>query len=88
MPDPTKVDVEKFIRPKHEFTESEISKWTRRSQKEGLCGILNCYITPTTQCPNCTNYYCGEHYESYIDIVRDGELEFHERGDKSLDYYS
>ena len=72
-----------------EITEEEIiNEWTRRSRKEGLCGIVNCYNKPTANCKRCTNYYCNEHFESHIDIVTDSKLEYQERGNKSLDYYT
>ena len=57
-------------------------------KKEGLCGIVNCYSKPTTKCKKCTNYYCYEYFKSHIDIVTDSELEYQERGNKSLDYYT
>jgi hypothetical protein len=70
------------------MTEEEIiNEWTRRSRKEGLCGIVNCYYKPITKCKKCTNYYCYEHFESHIDIVTDSELEYQERGNNSLDYF-
>lgn len=65
-----------------------INEWTRRSRKEILCGIVNCYIKPTTKCKKCKNYYCNEHFESHIDIVPDCPLEYQEREKKSLDYYT
>lgn len=52
-----------------QFVEEIISNWTRRSQKEGLCGIVNCYNKPTAKCKKCKNYYCKEHFESHLDLV-------------------
>jgi ubiquinone/menaquinone biosynthesis C-methylase UbiE len=52
--------------------EKEISEWTRRSRKEGICGIVKCFNKPTTQCKKCTNYYCLEHYPSHIDLIPNG----------------
>jgi hypothetical protein len=63
-----------------EMTEEEIiNEWTRRSRKEGHCGIVNCYNKPTTK--------CNKHFESHIDIIDDSKLENQERGNKSLDYF-
>ena len=52
-----------------QFVEEIISNWTRRSQKEGLCGIVNCYNKTTTECKKCKNYYCKEHFKSHLDLV-------------------
>lgn len=50
-------------------TENEINEWTKRSRKEGICGI-NCFNNPTKQCKKCTNYYCSEHFPSLIELSR------------------
>jgi hypothetical protein len=58
-------------------TEEEISEWTRRSRKEGICGIVSCFNNPTTQCKKCTNYYCSEHFPSHLDVLPDsGDFEY------------
>ncbi len=57
-------------------TEEEINEWTRRSGKGGICGIVNCFDKPTTQCKKCTNYYCSEHFPSHLDILPDGDFEY------------
>jgi hypothetical protein len=31
-------------------TEQELNEWTKRSIKEGMCGIVNCFNIPTTEC--------------------------------------
>lgn len=66
--------------------EEIINNWTRRSQMEGLCGIVNCYNKPTTKCKKCKNYYCKEHFKSHLDIVPDADST--ENGVKGLDYYT
>jgi hypothetical protein len=57
-------------------TEAEINEWTRRSRKEGICGIVNCFNKPTKQCKKCTNYYCSEHFPSHLDLLPDGDFEY------------
>jgi hypothetical protein len=57
-------------------TVEEINEWTRRSGKGGICGIVNCFNKPTTQCKKCTNYYCSEHFPSHLDILPDGDFEY------------
>ena len=56
--------------------EKEINEWTRRSRKEGICGIVNCFNKPTTQCKKCTNYYCSEHFPSDLYLLPDGDSEY------------
>jgi hypothetical protein len=56
-------------------TEEEINEWTKRSRKEGICGIVNYFNRPTKQCKKCTNYYCKEHFPSHLDLVPDYGLE-------------
>jgi hypothetical protein len=56
--------------------EKEINEWTKRSSKEGICGILSCLDKPPTQCKKCTNYYCSEHFPSHIDILPDEDFEY------------
>ena len=53
-------------------TEEEIYEWTRRSRKEGICGIVSCFNKPTAQCKKCTNYYCSEHFPSHLDLLPEG----------------
>ena len=57
-------------------TEEEINEWTRRSRKEGVCGIINCFNKPTTQCKKCTTYYCSEHFSPHIDLLADGDYKY------------
>jgi hypothetical protein len=57
-------------------TEGEINEWTRRSLKEGECGIVDCFNKPTTQCKKCTNYYCSEHFPLHLDLLPDGDFEY------------
>jgi hypothetical protein len=87
LSEPTKVQVDKFTKPDDKFSETKINEWTHRSQKEGLCGILNCYNKSITKCKKCMNYYCQEHMKSHYDLVPEGEYQ-QEKGDNSLDYYS
>lgn len=68
-------------------TEEEINDWTRRSGREGICGIVYCFNKPTTACKKCTNYYCSEHFPSHLDILPDGESEY-SSSNVGLDYYS
>ncbi|MFZ0554914.1 MAG: hypothetical protein WBL68_15270 [Nitrososphaeraceae archaeon] len=58
------------------LTENEINEWTRKSRKEGICGIVSCFNRPTTQCKKCTNYYCSEHFPSHLDILPDRDFEY------------
>jgi hypothetical protein len=58
-------------------TEEEINEWTRRSRKEGICGIISSFNRPTTQCKKCTNYYCSEYFPSHLDLLPDSsDFEF------------
>ena len=57
-------------------TEEEINEWTRRSRKEGICGIVSCFNKPITQCKKCTNYYCSEHFPSHLDLLPGGDFEY------------
>ena len=67
-------------------TEEEINEWTKRSRKEGVCGIVNCFNKPTKQCKKCTNYYCSEHFPSHIDLLSDGNFEY-SSSNEGLDGY-
>jgi hypothetical protein len=68
--------------------EEIINTWTLRSQKEGICGIVNCYNKPTTKCKKCKNYYCKEHFKSHFDLVPEGELGNSAMEKKGLDEYT
>ncbi len=52
-------------------SEVEINEWTRKSRKEGICGIVNCVNKQITQCKKCTNYYCSEHFPPHLDLLPD-----------------
>jgi hypothetical protein len=72
----TSIDIEVEKLPSHTGggllpTEEEINEWTRRSRKEGICGIVNCFNKPTKQCKKCTNYYCSGHFPSHLDLLPD-----------------
>jgi hypothetical protein len=54
-------------------TEEEINDWTKKSRKEGICGIINCFNKLTKQCKKCTNYYCSEHFPSHLDLLPDDD---------------
>ncbi|MGA7368377.1 MAG: hypothetical protein WBX01_04560 [Nitrososphaeraceae archaeon] len=56
-------------------TEQEINEWTRRSIKEGMCGIVNCFNIPTTECKKCKNHYCSDHFPFHLDLLPEGETE-------------
>ena len=56
--------------------EIEINEWTKRSRKEGLCGIVKCLNKPTKQCKKCTNYYCSEHFPFHLDLLPEGYSAF------------
>jgi hypothetical protein len=49
--------------------EKEMNEWTRRSSKEGICGIVKCFNKPTTQSKKCTN---SEHFSFHLDILPEG----------------
>ena len=66
------------------YEANETNEWTRKSRKEGLCGIVNRYYKPTTKCKKCD--YCNEHFRGHIDIVPDSE--YQERREEGLDYYT
>ena len=57
-------------------SDKEINEWTQRSRKEGVCGKVNCFNEPTTQCKNCTNYYCSKHFPSHLDLLPYGDIEY------------
>jgi hypothetical protein len=57
-------------------TEQEINEWTKRSRKEGICGIVNRLNNPAKQCKRCTNYCCSEHFPSHLDLLPEGDLEY------------
>ena len=67
-------------------TEEEINEWTRRSRKEGICGIVSCFNKPATQCKKCTNYYCSEHFPSHLDLLPDSDFEY-TSSNEGLDRY-
>jgi hypothetical protein len=56
--------------------EEGINEWTRRSRKQGICGIVNCFNKPTKQCKKCTNYYCSEHLPSHLDLLPSGDTDY------------
>jgi hypothetical protein len=56
--------------------EEQINEWTRRSRKEGVCGIVDCFNKPTKQCKKCSNYYCSEHFSPHLDLLPDGSNVF------------
>jgi hypothetical protein len=67
--------------------EKEINEWIRRSRKEGICGIVNCFNKPTTQCKKCTNYYCSEHFPPHLDLLPDSTFEY-PSSNMGLDWYA
>ena len=74
---PVNIDIEKKLsRTNNLPTQEEINEWTRRSKKEGICGIVNCFNTPTKQCKKCTNFYCSEHFPPHLDLLPDGDIEY------------
>jgi hypothetical protein len=87
MSDQPKVEVDLFARPNDESTQTEINEWTLRSQKEGICGIVNCLKKPTFLCVKCKNNYCHEHFESHFDILQDGTFEY-SSANAGLDRYT
>jgi hypothetical protein len=88
MSEPPKVEVDLFAPPNDEPTQSEINEWTRRSHNEGICGIVNCFKKPTSQCLKCKNNYCSEHFESHFDILSDGTLEYSRSANQGLGRYT
>ncbi len=56
--------------------EINVNDWSRRSRKEGVCGIVSCFNKPTAQCKKCTNCYCSEHFPSHLDLLPDGDSEY------------
>ena len=87
MSKPSKVDVDSFTRPDNP-TEEEIDEWTRRSRKEGICGIVDCYNKPTLKCNKCENYYCSEHLKLHFDLLPDGTFEYSRDEEyEGLDHY-
>jgi hypothetical protein len=54
---------------------NKLNEWTKRSRKEGICGIVNCFNKPAKQCKKCTNYYCQDHFPSHLDLLPDNGLE-------------
>jgi hypothetical protein len=69
MSEPSRVEVDNYSNDfQKNFDEKAISIWIKRSQKEGLCGILNCYNKPITKCEKCINYYCQEHMRTHLDF--------------------
>lgn len=48
-------------------TEEEINEWTRRSRKEGVCGIVSCFNKLTTH----TNTSSNEGLEHYLEDESD-----------------
>lgn len=71
MSELSKVEAKKFPHTNALPTEQEINEWTKRSRKEGICGILNCFNKPIKQCKKCTNYYCQDHLPSHLDLLPD-----------------
>ena len=88
MSKPPEAEVGLFTRPNDDPTQTEINEWTPRSQKEGICGIINCFKKPTIQCSKCKNYYCYEHFESHIDILPDSTFEYSRSANEGLDRYT
>lgn len=69
-------------------TEEEINEWTRRSRKEGVCGIVSCFNKLTTQCKKCTNYYYSEHFPPHLDLLPDGDFEYtNTSSNEGLEHY-
>jgi hypothetical protein len=56
--------------------ENELNKWTRKSLKEGICGIVNCSNVQPKKCKKCKNYYCSEHFPPHLDLQPDIESEY------------
>ena len=88
MSEQPNVEVDLSVRSNDGPTQNEIDEWTRRSQKEGICGIVNCFKKPTFLCVKCKNNYCPEHFESHFDILPDGTFEYPRSTNKSLDRYT
>ena len=74
-PKHVKLKVDEYTINSEVPTEDEINEWTKRSRREGICGIVNCFNKPTKQCKKCTNYYCSEHFPPHLDLLPDGDFE-------------
>jgi hypothetical protein len=81
------VETDLFARLNDEPTQTEINEWTRRSQKEGICGIVNCLEKPTFLCVKCKNNYCSEHFELHFDILADDTAGY-SSANEGLDRYT
>lgn len=74
MPEPSKIEVEKFTRTDDLPTEEEINEWTQKSRKEGLCGLIDRHNKPTKRCKKCKNYYCSKHFPPHLDLPPDNKV--------------
>jgi hypothetical protein len=87
MSEQSNVEVDFFARSNDRPSQTEINEWTHRSQKEGICGIVNCLKKPTFLCVKCKNNYCSEHFESHFDILPDDTFEYSSANER-LDRYT
>jgi hypothetical protein len=67
-------------------TEEEINEWRRKSREEGICGIVDCSVKPSTVCKKCTNHYCSEHFPHHLDLLPDGDPNY-SSSNEGLDEY-
>lgn len=53
--------------------EMTLEQWQSKSAIGQLCGIVGCPATPSSQCPNCGNWYCNEHLQVHSHHVSQEE---------------
>jgi hypothetical protein len=64
--------------------DQDIEEWRIKIRNTGLCGIVQCYNKPATQCPTCNNHYCTEHYKTHFHLTPDSDPESHSLTDEQL----
>ncbi|MGI9011553.1 MAG: hypothetical protein ACR2F1_10270 [Nitrososphaeraceae archaeon] len=40
--------------------------WRAHTMEGSVCAFISCQNRPTSQCPQCSNYYCSEHAQTHL----------------------
>ena len=64
--------------------DQDIEEWRLKIRNTDLYGIVQCYSTPTKQCPTCTTYYSNEHYKTHFHLTKDSDPEYYSLTDERL----
>lgn len=54
----------------------DVDGWVALSRMGERCGIFGCEERPTSQCADCENWYCFDHFVMHFDVPMEKEEEY------------